>query len=170
MKNQAVTIERNGMVLEHEGSVEGGFYTLKVTADTNDADLVSEVKKYTQTEADEWNLKGLVVLLYQMKHKYFDDLESLEEIFGGEYDMLECLGIPHGPGEMESHSVYNVGLSYYEDGNTYRFDPSQFSPSEKRKIIFDYLLNQDFMQGEEKADVELVNAALKELGRRKGGC
>jgi hypothetical protein len=61
---------------------------------------------------------------------------------------------------MESHTVYNVGLSYYEDGNTYRFDPSQFSPRKKRKIIFDYLL----MQGEEKADVELVNAALEELG------
>ena len=139
MEKKNVIIKRNGLTLKLIKTGEtDGQYTLKVGADTNDADYIYEESHYTREDFEEWHALGMFVLLCQMIGKHFYDLDNLVEFYGGELEMEELLGIPTGSEDMIlPHSVSEVKLTYFEGGATYQLFPETID--DKKKIVEDYL-------------------------------
>ena len=170
MKKNTATIERDGVTLTLiQAGNAAGQYTLKIGADTNDADFIYEETHYTPEEFKASHILGRFVILYQMsmidKHLY--DLENLCEFYDeassdGLYCMKEAFGIPMGCGDMmESHSVSDVELTYFENGSTYQVLADDISKDEKRRLAKEYLQSEISDDDAEKAD--LIPEILEEL-------
>ena len=160
MEKNSVTIERDGITLTLvEAGETDGQYTLKVGADTNDADYIYEECHYTREAFNEWHVLGMFVLLSQMVDRHFYELDNLVSFYGGEYEMEEALGIPTGSGDWcEPHSVSEVELTYFEGGSTYKFFPETID--DKKKIVEDYL---EWSSKEYSLSSSCIHDILKEL-------